>query len=48
MKICLQLAWKNFGNKDTVYIIKIIKWITEMKNTPKKDKSKVTIWLSME
>ena len=40
MKICLQLAWKNFGSKDTIYIIKI-KWIATMKNTPKKIKIKL-------
>ena len=48
MKTCLQLAWKNSGNKDTIYNKKTIKWITAMKNTQKKDKSKVTVWLSIE
>ena len=33
MKMCLQLAWKN--------IIKILKWITAMKKTPKKIKVKL-------
>ena len=42
MKTCLQLAWKKFGKKDIIYIIKILKWITAMKNTKKK-KSKVTM-----
>ena len=42
MKTCLQLAWKNFGKKDIIYIIKLLKWITAMKNTQKKE-SKVTV-----
>ena len=41
MKICLQLAWKNLGNEDTINIIKIWKRMTAMKNTQKKVKLKL-------
>ena len=41
MRICLQLARKNFGNKDTTYVIKILKQITATKNTQKETKVKL-------
>ena len=41
MKICLQLAFGNFGSKYNIYIIKVLKWITAMKNSPKKIKVKI-------
>ena len=47
MKTCLQLAWKNVGNKDNIYIKKN-KTNNGNEKHPKKDQSKVTIWLSME
>ena len=43
MNKCLHLARKIFGNKDIIYIVKILKRITAMKTTQKKDKSKVKI-----
>ena len=48
MKTCLQLAWKNSGNKDTIYNKKNNKMNNGYEKHPKKDKSKVTVWLSIE
>ena len=48
MKTCLQLAWKNVGNKDNIHIKKNNKTNNGNEKHPKKDQSKVTIWLSME
>ena len=45
MKICLQLAWKDFGKKDAKYVIKILKWIKAMNNTNKK--IKVKLWYDL-
>ena len=48
MKIRLKLAWKNFGNKDTIYNHKNIKMSNGDEKHSQKDKSKVTMWLAKE
>ena len=49
MKICLHLAWKKSGNKDSIYITKILKWITgnekQQQQNKKKSKEKIKVEL---